>query len=255
MKLFGIGEKILTKCSARVFSRCAAWALCFAMVYCAKAMQASGAAPQVPSVRVPAKAAHPTSIKTVDASGPKLGGEAGKTPDPISLSNANAAPAAVILKNRSLTVKAYNSDLSQILKNIADISGMTINGDAGSARVFGVYGPGKPSDVLANLLAGSGSNFMMTGDTSDGAPRELLILPQNGHPPLVNTPSPTAAAAASDDGENSDVDAAEQDQPGPGAIVNVPPAGSQDPQERTQQNLQRLEQMHEQQQKQQETPQ
>lgn len=117
-----------------------------------------------------------------------------KAAAPLPPADASPGPATVSLKNRELTVEANNSDLDQILHQIAAISGMTILGPGPSARVFGVYGPGNPSDVLAHLLAGSGYNFAMAGRTADGAPGELLLTVKNNAPlPAPSTPPPAAA--------------------------------------------------------------
>jgi hypothetical protein len=115
----------------------------------------------------------------------------------------------VSLKNGRLTIQANNSDLTQILRDVAHVSGMTIDGINKSARVFGQYGPGDPSDVLTDLLAGSGYNFVIVGDRADGAPRELLLTaknsnapvptPSNPPPAVVAAPAPPEASAAPDD--------------------------------------------------------
>jgi hypothetical protein len=146
-----------------------------------------------------------------------------------------AQPALVTLKQGVLQVQAEDSDLHQILREIADRGGMTIDGSVPSVRVYGKYGPGKSRDVLTDLLTGLGYNFMMVGTTQRGVPQKLLLTDRINRPSAPAVAAPPAPAAAEDD------------QPGPGAVVNVPPAGPDDPQERAQQNLQRLQQMHDQQ--------
>ena len=164
-----------------------------------------------------------------------------KTSIPVSPAGANAIPANVVLTKGSLTVEANNSDLSQILGKIADVSGMTIDGAVKSVRVYGIYGPSNPRSVLTDLLMGLGYNFMMVGVTDDGVPRKLELTLRSGDA-APGSPTPTSVVA--DHHENTDVTAPGEEQPGPGAILNVPPAGPEDPQERTRQNLQRLQQMH-----------
>ena len=168
-----------------------------------------------------------------------------KRPIPVSPSGANAIPANVVLTKGSLMVEANNSDLSQILGRIADLSGMTIDGSLKSVRVYGIYGPSKPRNVLTDLLTGLGYNFMMVGVTDKGVPRKLELTLRSGDAAPNAAPKPTSVVA--DHQENTDVTAPEEEQPGPGAILHVPPAGPEDPQERTRQNLQRLQQMHDQQ--------
>ncbi len=160
-----------------------------------------------------------------------------------STSDVNGKPATVILKNGLLTVEANNSDLGQILKDIASISGMSIDGSVNSVRVFGVYGPSNSRAVLTDLLTGLGYNFMMVGATHEGTPRQLQLTPRNAG--AASSPSPAPNAAASAPRENPSATPLDPDAPGPGAILTVPPAPPEDPQERMKQNLQRLQQMHE----------
>jgi hypothetical protein len=169
----------------------------------------------------------------------------------ISLPKDEAArPPVINLQNGTLTVQANNSDLPQILRDVAAASGMKIDGLNTGPRVFGVYGPGNSRDVLKELLVDSGYDFIMVGDAAAGAPRELLLTPQNkaaSPSPQVNpTPPP-------------DVDNEEQEQPqvevtpppqeplGPGAIVPAPSPNSQENDNtRVQQTIQRLQHMQEQ---------
>ncbi len=169
---------------------------------------------------------------------PSTPGDAGSQTQNILSSNDVPRPAKVTLTNGTLTVEANNSDLSQILKKVADDSGMVIEGSIKSIRVYGVYGPLNPFDVLTTLLTGSGYNFTMFGVTHQGAPRELVLTNQSGesapipaHPPAVAEADPLASAGG--DSPNHEV-------PGPGAIVHVPPPPAQYPEQRMEQNMQRL---------------
>jgi hypothetical protein len=165
--------------------------------------------------------------------------EAPKTPSDVA-----ARLPEITLSKGSLTVDADNADLSAILNGVAHASGMKIDGNAGNARVFGVYGPGNPRQVLTELLDGVGYNFMMVGDNADGTPGELLLTAKSGAP---SAKPPTAASASEDDDAADSQD--EQEPPGPGAVMHVPPSVAQQAddsqtQQRVQQNLQRLQQMH-----------
>lgn len=151
----------------------------------------------------------------------------------------------VTLKNGILTVEANNSDLSQILKDVAGAGGMTIDGAITNARVFGVYGPSSPGNVLTSLLIGAGYNFAMVGVTHEGTPRELVLTSRSVGSPLVSVPNQVSPAF--NHLENSEANTPSEDHLGPGAIANVPPVGPEDPQERAKQNLQRLQQVHDQQ--------
>ena len=94
---------------------------------------------------------------------------------PTSLLDQPAQPAKVVLTDGLLSVEAQNSSLTQILDCVAKQSGMTISGLSKDERIFGVYGPGSPSEVLSELLDGAGYNVLMAGDTTAGAPRELVL--------------------------------------------------------------------------------
>jgi hypothetical protein len=170
-----------------------------------------------------------------------------------STSSANPVPARVIFSKGALEVEANNSDLRQILGKIADVSGMTVDGPVKSVRVYGIYGPSNPRDVLTNLLTGLNYNFMMVGVNPEGFPRklELTLRTTGGVPAAAAAPAP----GASDQQGNTDANASGEEQPGPGAIVDVPPPEPEDLEERTKQNLQRLQQMHDEQQKPQLPPQ
>jgi hypothetical protein len=231
-------EENRAKQKVTVLRCCAVGVLCITTIYCARALQSPGN-PTKPSDARPGTKALNDSASAQDANL-----AAGKTQSTPLLSELAARPATVTLKNEILTVEANNSDLSQILKKIADVSGMIINGSITSARVYGVYGPGSPSEVLTNLLTGSGYNFMMVGLTHEGAPRQLLLtLRIDSSAPAISSGS---TVSAFDHRESADGNTFDQGHLGPGAIVHAPPPPPQDTQERVQQNLRRLEQMHDQ---------
>jgi hypothetical protein len=163
-------------------------------------------------------------------------------------------PAKVSLRNGMLTVEASNSDLTQILKNLADMSGMIVEGLGKGPAVFGVYGPGNPREVLTELLVGSGYNFIMIGSCSSGAPRKLVLTPFNSDASNLAQSSPPPVSSGHDDAEQPQQDAPYPEQLGPGAVYPVPPPRPQDENIRTQQNLQRLQHIQERQQQQQQQP-
>lgn len=88
-----------------------------------------------------------------------------------------------------LNVRANDSSLNSILREIARQTGMTITGGVSDQRVFGNYGPAEPSTVLATLLDGTGTNLFLR-ETADNAPAELVLTPRTGG---VTPPSPSAA--------------------------------------------------------------
>ncbi|QEE29579.1 hypothetical protein FTW19_17225 [Terriglobus albidus] len=147
-----------------------------------------------------------------------------------------ASPAAVRLNGGMLTVNADNSELRQVLQDISRESGMAIQGKVRDARIFGNYGPGEPSAVLTELLAGQGYNILMIGGGREGAPRQLLLTDRSNGPAL---PSPQPAI------QNK----AERVELGPGAIAHPPPEAVDDPQMRTYLRDRKLQQMYESQEK------
>lgn len=107
---------------------------------------------------------------------------------PPSLLDKPPAPAEVTLNSGSLSVDAKNSSLSDILKKLEASSGMSVDGFDKDSRVFGVYGPGPPRDVLSELLDGAGYNFLMVGATDAGTPRQIVLTARTNEP--VSAPGP-----------------------------------------------------------------
>jgi hypothetical protein len=193
------------------------------------------------SVRVHSQSPRPVSRDPASAISRHKTAPTRETQGPQLSSDSVARPAKVDLKEGVLTVVADNSDLSQILKEVADVSGMRIDGAVGRERVYGVYGPRDPRDVLSDLLTGLGYNFMMVGVTQAGTSRELLLTRQSGGSTSVVIPRPNGVP--SDHSDTSDVDVKDPVPIGPGAILHVPPAAPADPEVRVRQNLERLQQM------------
>lgn len=85
------------------------------------------------------------------------------------------SPASVVLDSRGLRIDAMNSSLLQILKQVCTETGARIEGLNADQRVFGVYGPSRPRDVIAQLLEGSGYNVVMVGTEGNGAPLQIVL--------------------------------------------------------------------------------
>lgn len=103
--------------------------------------------------------------------------------DAVSQTSNGAARhrAAVILTQNRLEVRAENSSLNAILREIAAQTGMTITGGVLDQRVFGTYGPGAPAEVLSELLQDTGTNMILRMN-SNGSLAELTISPRMGGP-------------------------------------------------------------------------
>jgi hypothetical protein len=160
---------------------------------------------------------------------------------PHSLLDKPAAAPRVTLNGGSLAVDANNSSLSEILKDLETSSGMTVDGFEKDTRVFGIYGPGPPRDVISSLLEGAGYNFLMVGVTEAGTPREVLLTARSNAP--ISAPQPSSQP------EEDDEPIAPPPVEAP--PVQPPPPATQPRQPRTpQEMLQELQQIRQQQQQQ-----
>lgn len=121
---------------------------------------------------------------------------------PPTVASAPAKPvvhrAQIVYAQGKLQVVADNSSLNQILRDIAQQTGMKITGGVVDQRVFGKYGPGTPAAILATLLDGTGSNMMLR-EAPDHTPVELILSPRNGGP----TPPSPSTFASDDQSESS----------------------------------------------------
>ena len=149
---------------------------------------------------------------------------------------------AITLADGLLTVQANGSELPAILREVARVSGMNIQGSVNASRVYGTYGPRNPRDVLKELLSGTGYNFMMYGVGREGAPRQLTLTLQDGAPTPATPASQTLNGATVGSNPQPRDPTSPDDQPvlGPGAIANVPPEPPEDDAERAKQNMDRL---------------
>lgn len=123
---------------------------------------------------------------------------------PPSLLDKPAQPATITLNKGVLAIHADNSSLSDILHNLSSSSGMAIDGFHQDQRVFGVYGPGNPRDVLSSLLQGAGYNFLLVGTTDKGTPREVVLTTRSGGGPVTASPAQPDEPADEDNGDNGD---------------------------------------------------
>ncbi len=158
-----------------------------------------------------------------------------------------AKPAQVTVSTGSLTIKADNSSLSQILHDISTSSGMKVEGLGQDERIFGSYGPGDPREVLLSLLEGSGYNVLMVGDDK-GAPRELSLSQRSAASTVASAAITRNSREDEDDEVEQEVQQAppEPPQPIPGNPEGLQPRGPAE----IQQEMLRLRQQQQQQQQQ-----
>ncbi len=131
-----------------------------------------------------------------------------------------AGEAQIVFAGDTLSIRADNSSLSSILKQVAGKSGMQIDGLSGDERVFGTFGPGAPRDVLADLLNGTAYNVVLLGDLSNGAPRQLILTPATHGGAALPPPAQVNTDEASNDPEPA---------PEPPPPPEPPPSGTTPP--------------------------
>lgn len=80
--------------------------------------------------------------------------------------------------NGSLSIHCNNATLSEVLFQIQKVTGAEITIPSGTEqqKVAGDFGPGSASDVLSDLLNGSGLNFVVVGSESDPNMLRSVIL-------------------------------------------------------------------------------
>jgi hypothetical protein len=116
-------------------------------------------------------------------------GKARKKPQPLVLPPLPAGPLAQIpmdqipaaapkvsYDNGMLTIASQNATLGEILRNVRQLTGATIEVPPAGAneRVVVQLGPGAPRDVLAALLNGTSFNYVMLGSPLD--PRSVATV-------------------------------------------------------------------------------
>ena len=174
---------------------------------------------------------------------------------PPSLQDKPAQPARVTLSGGTLAVDANNSSLSKILDDLASSSGMTVDGlGAQDQRVFGVYGPGNPRDVLSSLLDGAGYNFLMVGTTETGTPREV-VLTARSNAPLSATPNSGPSTPEPEDEEPPPINNPAEDANPPARPPSTMPNGQPRSPAEMLQEMQRIRQQQQQPQQQPQSPQ
>lgn len=139
--------------------------------------------------------------------------------------------------NGLMSIHAQNATLSEILFQIQKTTGAEIAIPAGSEqdRVAADFGPGTPSEVMAELLTGTGLNFVVVGSEANPNLLRSVILSRKAEGPDV-PPSFAQQASAqpnqdseAEDSPLPDVPPQEEigapPQPNPNAPPQLPQAG------------------------------
>lgn len=144
-----------------------------------------------------------------------------------SLLDKPAQPAQVQLNAGKLSVKADNSTLSGILRDISAKTGMKIDGLSRDQRIFGSYGPATPREVISSLLDGVGYNVMMVGELANGAPRELTLSPRTGGAVTGGNPAMQMARQNNSGDDDDDSVVEQQENPVPPRPETMAPEAEQ----------------------------
>ena len=151
-----------------------------------------------------------------------------------SMLDQTAQPASIQLVDGKLMIQATNSSLRTILTDLEQRTGTKVEGLSRDERIFGVYGPGNPQEVLAAVLDDSGYNILISGRKPDGSPREIVLSTRTA---TVATPAVAAKTQAADEAD-------EEGETTPPQTAPPPPAAATPQQVRTpQQMLEELQKM------------
>jgi hypothetical protein len=138
--------------------------------------------------------------------------------------NDNPNPPSVVWDASGLRISASNSSLQQILNEVSTDTGTKVVGNVPDQRVFGSYGPGQASDVLLQLLQGSGFNVLLAGDLGHGAPSQIVLTPRRTG--AANAPAginPQQPQAQQDQDDTETVDQQEPPEQPEETVPAIPP--------------------------------
>lgn len=139
-------------------------------------------------------------------------------------------PASVVWDASGLRINASNSSLQQILNEVSTDTGTKILGSVPDQRVFGTYGPGEASDVLLQLLQGSGFNVLLAGDLGRGAPSQIVLSPRrSGSPNAAQGVNPQQQPEAQQDQEDQETGDQQEPPDQPEETVPAIPPPNQQP--------------------------
>jgi hypothetical protein len=183
------------------------------MLICLATAPLYAQAPPTPQQPTPAQATLPATTPTT-----------AEQPSPLPPAQAPANRAKITYLDHQLTVVAQNSSLNQILREISQITGITITGGVAEERVFGSYGPDIPSQVLGQLLDGTGSNVLFVSSI-ENKPAELILTPRGGGP----TPPNPNAMRANDNADSDDTPVDPSNNPSESVPAGQAPAAAAPP--------------------------
>ncbi len=147
------------------------------------------------------------------------------------------AQPSISWNGHTLRIDAMNASLKEILDEVSKDTGATVAGFGTDERIFGVYGPGAPREVLAQLLDGTKYNVIIVGSRAEGAPLRIVLSNPPTGPAPAYTPSP----------EDTDYQPPAQPNPysqvRPGMVPGQPPRTPQQVYEEMQQREEQMREM------------
>ncbi|HEX6802811.1 MAG TPA: hypothetical protein VF133_03955 [Terriglobales bacterium] len=149
-------------------------------------------------------------------------------PPPPTPEQGPSSPPDVNYQRGQLTITARNSTMSDVLNAVKQKTGAAVDmPTVTSERVVGVFGPGAPRDVMAQLLNGSHYDYVLLGSPTDpGALKKIVLTarasgpepapalsqPQMANQPLQAVPE-VETEQSSDDASSPDVAQPDMQQP------------------------------------------
>ena len=147
----------------------------------------------------------PVEVRSASA---HVGSVAAARPAAVSKSPARKG-LSIEFSNGQMTIHSGGATLSEILYQIQKVTGAEIAIPSGTEqdKVAADFGPGTPSEVLGELLNGSGLNFVVVGqETNPNLLRSVILTRKSevAEAPTIGT-NPATAAADNSDAEYQEV--------------------------------------------------
>jgi hypothetical protein len=108
---------------------------------------------------------------------------------------------AVLFRDGLLSVAAGNVTLNALLRHVAAVMGSSLQDSAaGDARIQGVFAPQPAAELITNLLAGSGLDYILLSSAEDpNHLQQIIVMPRNAEAAALQpqqTPAPAPETVA-----------------------------------------------------------
>ena len=182
-------------------ARISSFFIVFLLVSAVAAQQRTSMAGRIqPQRAAQMKAAQATQVQSTagPSTAPVLGPQPGPTvpaPPPPTPEQGPSSPPQVSFQGGQLTIEARNSTMSDVLNAVKQKTGAAVDMPVvSSERVVGVFGPGAPRDVIAQLLNGSHYDYVLLGSPADpGALKKIVLMARAAGPEPVSQQQPAQA--------------------------------------------------------------